>query len=82
MAKPKWEYRIVHKKGETPDLNEFYIADVFFNADGDPEDGGGMTSLRHQTVEALREDFAKMRVAFTKPVLDYDTFEPIDPTAL
>lgn len=74
-----WNYRVIRR--QYPDgLVIFAIHEVFYNEAGDNKRSvtAGPCWVQGETLAGLKKDMSYYKLAFGKPVLDYDTLEEVE----
>lgn len=70
-----WNYRIIRRTYDEYGVETYTIHSVHYNEKGDPTlVSTEPSSVMGQTLEELKDDFDMQRVAFGKPILDYEDF--------
>lgn len=70
-----WNYRIIRRTWDEHGVETYAIHSVHYNEKDDPTLVSTKPySVIGQTLEELKDDFEMQRVAFGKPILDYENF--------
>ena len=68
-----WNYRLVKKQTEREEL--IGVHEVYYNSDGEPRScTKNPIGIQRESVEELAKEHFRMKQAFEKPVLEYESF--------
>ena len=72
-----WNYRRARRKYPDSDYETFFIVEAYYTDGVLDSITGEEASPWGESEDQLMKDFEMMALAFTKPVIDYDTREEI-----
>lgn len=86
MIPENWNYRVLSFEGAVQgsvssdgDKETLYaVHEVFYDDDGKPVAYGALATVMDESMDGLKEVHQMIAEAFTKPVLDADTLEPLE----